>query len=37
MVFKSHKKQGFTFSLEDTFLEKSQGMGQLHPLKPFKG
>ena len=27
---KSHKKQGFTLSLEDTFLEKQQG-GQIDP------
>ena len=27
---KSHKNQGFTFSLEDTFLEKPQG-GQNDP------
>ena len=28
---KSHKKQGFALSLENTFLEKSQGEGQSDP------
>ena len=29
-ILKVRKKQGFTFSLEDTFFEKSQG-GQIDP------
>ena len=33
---KSHKKQGFTISLEDTLLEKPHGGSQIDPLpQPF--
>ena len=31
-----YKKQGFTLSLEDTFLAKPQGRGQIDP-QHFKG
>ena len=31
---KSHKKQGFALSLENTFLEKPQGEGQIDPPPP---
>ena len=44
--FKSHKKQGFTLSLEDTFMEKPKWEVKFTPLpsppplpprNPFKG
>ena len=38
--FKSHKKQGFTLSLEDTFMEKPKGEVKFTPpppRNPFKG
>ena len=31
---KGHKKQGLTFSLEDTFLKKSQGGGEFKIYLP---
>ena len=34
IVLKVTKKQGFTLSLEDIFLEKRQGWGQIDP-QPF--
>ena len=36
IILKVTKKQGFTLSLEDTFLEKPQGGGgEVKELKPF--
>ena len=34
---KSRKKWGFTLSLENTFLEKPQGEGQIDPTLAFLG
>ena len=35
IILKATKNQGFTLSLEDTFLEKSQGGVKLPPPKAF--
>ena len=37
IILKATKNQGFTPSLEDTFLEKSQGGVKLPPPKAFSG
>ena len=35
IIIKVTKNHGFTLSLEDTFLEKPQGAGQIDPPQPF--
>ena len=34
MIIKSHNKQGFILSLEDTFLQKPQKEVKLNPYHP---